>query len=430
MTTDALTRPETSTTSAQTSVTSGSSTICVTTIDDSFFRHLSQSYWQWRELCEQDPQARVTQHPDLVLAELRHAEESAGRPAVLVECRVQDRLTAAAVLIPKSTTGEKRFGIGWGLSGYRLAGNRTLGSVPLDGTVPFALAVAGQLIQTRADFLLIEDVDTGAPVLNLLAGKHCPLQAYRPALPQQRHRIALPDSFEEYMSKFKSRTRNTLRRKVKKFGECRLERVTELQQLPDFLSAAHDISKHTWQTAMLGLRIHDNDREYDCFTTLVQLQALRAYLLWQGDTPVSFCIGTQFNGVYDYEEVGYDRRYAHSSPGQVMVLKIIEDLYRSNTPRLFDFGGGDADYKRQFANLESESGNIWLLRPGVRSFAIRSYFDSRRLASRTLRSICRKAGVMDRIRQLTRRGFERPHPAGSSDQQQSASQPHQNGSGA
>jgi|GEM_PF-615767 len=408
MTTDELIREDTTLTVARVRATpakSDSTTICVTPLDDAFFRHLSQSYWQWRELCEQDPQARVTQHPDLVLAELRHAPESSQCPAVLIECRVHDHLRAAAVLVPKQTAGEKRFGAGWSLSGYRLAGNRILGSVPASDVSPFAQAVAAQLSRTDADFLLIEDVDSEAPVLELLSGQHCPLQVYRPTTPQPRHRIELPESFDAYMARFKSRTRNTLRRKVKKFGECRLERITELDQLPEFLSAAHEISRNTWQTAVLGLRIHDDDREYEYFTTLSQLQSLRAYLLWQRDTPVSFCVGTQFNGVFDYEEVGYDRRFAQASPGQVMVLKMIEDLYRSGTPRLFDFGGGDAEYKRQFANCQSESGNVWLLSPGVRSFAIRSYFDSRRFLTRTLRTACRKAGVMNRLRQLTRRGL-------------------------
>jgi CelD/BcsL family acetyltransferase involved in cellulose biosynthesis len=120
---------------------------------------------------------------------------------------------------------------------------------------------------------------------------------------------------------------------------------------------------------------------------------------------------THFNGVYDYEEVGYDRHFAHTSPGQVMVLKMIEDLYQSDTPRLFDFGGGDAEYKRQFANCQSESGNVWLLHPGVRSFAIRCYFDCHRLLCRTLRTVCQKAGVMNHLRQLIRRGPAHRGPA-------------------
>ncbi len=379
--------------------------VSVVPIDESFFVHVAPDYWQWRELCEHDPDSRVMQHPDFVLAELQHEPASQRCPAVLVKCHTDTSLLAVAVLLPKTTAGEKRFGLGWNLQGYRLAGSRVLGHVTPDSVTAFSATLARHLTQNRADFLLIEDVETDAPVLDLLGGTHSPLRVYRPVPAQTRHRIQMPDSFDEYMAKFTSRTRNTLRRKVKKFGECRLERISELEQLPDFLSAAHEISKNSWQSDLLGLRIHDDERELDCFTKLVGLQALRAYLLWHEDTPVSFCIGTQFNGVFDYEEVAYDRRYSKSSPGQVLVLKMIEDLFALNTPRVFDFGGGDAEYKRQFSNSQSESANAWLLRPGVRSTAIRSYFDGRRFLSQSSRSVLKRVGLMDRLRQLTRRGI-------------------------
>lgn len=407
MTTDQLMAPDAPRQAASNVSDHESMTVRVVPIDESVFAHVSPVYWQWRELCERDPQSRVTQHPDFVLAELQYASGLDRHPPVLVTCQSESSLSAAAVLVPKSTAGEKRFGPAWSLNGYRLAGNRVAGRIPSAVESDFVSTISDHLSQTRADFLLVEDVETSDRLLDLLGGPHSPLTTYRPAAAQKRHRIVMPATFDEYMSKFTSRTRSTLRRKLRKFGDCQLERITELDQLPDFLSAAHEISRNSWQSDLLGLRIHDDEREIECFTRLVGLQALRAYLLWHDGNPVSFCIGTQFNGVFDYEEVAYDRQYAKSSPGQVLVLKMIEDLFASNTPQVFDFGGGDAEYKRQFSNSESESGSVWLLRPGVRSKVIRSYLDGRRMLGQAARTALQHSGLKDHIRRLTRRGVGR-----------------------
>ena len=40
-----------------------------------------------------------------------------------------------------------------------------------------------------------------------------------------------------------------------------IERITSLEQLPDFLRAAHDISKLSWQSRQFGLRIRNDEAE-------------------------------------------------------------------------------------------------------------------------------------------------------------------------
>ncbi len=215
----------------------------------------------------------------------------------------------------------------------------------------------------------------------------------------------MPDSIDEYWQKFTSKTRNTLRRKVKQFDACQLDRITAPDQIPEFLVHAKRISQNSWQSDLLGLRVHNDDFELQLFTLLATQQAFRSYLLWRSGRPVSFCIGTQLNGLFSYEEVGYDREFSSRSPGQVLVLRMIEDLFDYQTPKVFDFGGGDAEYKRQFSNQHSRSGHIWLLRPGVRSKLIVGYLSSRRILSQSLRAVLAGTGLLDRARQLSRRGM-------------------------
>lgn len=380
-------------------------TIGIHSIDESFHRHVAADYWAWRAVFENDSHAKINQHPDLVLTELSFSRETQHRPPTLITCYAESKTVGAAVLVPKSIAGEKKFGPAWNLQGYRLAGNRLMGSSDLRVQNRLMDGISQHLADSKADFLLAEDVESTDPLLGLVEQGTHELQAFKPAPFQRRHIIDLPATYDDYWRKFNSKTRSTLRRKIKHFGECWLERISKPFQIPDFLVNAQTVAKRSWQSDLLGLRVHNDDYETEMFTFLAAQNALRAYLLWQGGAPVSFCIGTQHNGVFNYEEVGYDRDYSKKSPGQVLVIKMIEDMYEHERPGLFDFGGGDAEYKRQFGTRISESGHVWLLRPGMRSRLIVGYLSGRRAMSQSLRGVLAKVGLLDGVRKLTRRGL-------------------------
>ena len=166
--------------------------------------------------------------------------------------------------------------------------------------------------------------------------------------------------------------------------------------------AAHLISQRTWQSAQLGLRIHNNDVEAQLFTFLATQHALRSYLLYVDEKPAAFLIGTQFQGHFNYEEVGYDRDFADRSPGLVLLLHVLDDLLKNNPPQRFDFGGGEADYKRLFATSTSESGSVWLVPPGLRPQFWLGFLRACRLTDRLARACIGKLGLTTLLRQLIR----------------------------
>lgn len=374
-------------------------TVSTQELDESFFAHIAGGYWQWRALYERDPQARIEQQPDYVLTELRYEQRNDARPGFVIFAQQGDQTVGAAVLVPKAHGNSARFGPSWKLRGYRLVGNQMLSST--DEAVRAALLQEARtvLAQTRADFLMLEDVEEQSPLRQAVLGGAGGWRTFQPAASQSHHRIEFSGGADDYWKKFSSKTRNTLRRKVKQFDGGRLERVTQPMQVADYLAHAHEISKQSWQSELLGLRVRNDDRELEMLTRLATEGALRSYVLWKDDVPVSFCFGTQHNGVFMYEEVAYDRRWSESSPGQVLVIQMLDDLLEHDSPRVFDFGFGDAEYKRQFGNAVTHSGPLWLLRPGLKSALIVGYINGRRSAVQGLRSVLVKTGMLQWVKQ-------------------------------
>lgn len=366
-------------------------------LDEADRQHLSQTYWRWCELFDRDPGSRPSQHPDLLFAELSDA--------VLCSASQAGQVHALGILAPKVMPLNKAGGFGFkgSLHGFRLVGNRLLGTADESLTRRMLAACATFARDHHATFLMIEDLERHDPLFAATESlQQDGFRLFSPTGIQERLKIEFPPNPTDYWAKFSSKTRNTFKRKQKKIGSARLVRITEPDQIAEFLEVAHTISQRTWQSEKLGLRIHNNDAELRFFTTLATQQSLRSYLLFVDDKPAAFLVGTQHKGHFSYEEVGYDRDFADRSPGQVLLVQVLEDLLSDNPPRVFDFGGGAADYKQLFATTASHSGSVWLVPPGVRPQLCLAYLRACRSLDRVARSLVKKLGATTLLRQLIR----------------------------
>lgn len=380
----------------------------VVPIDAALSQHVSQGYWDWQAQFDRDPHASPLQHPDYVLAEWEGARVATPLKPVLLRAGTDSECAALGILIPKSIRSGQVGSIGpsWMLHGLRLAGGRFLSGHDSYETQSSLLAAATQHCRSvGAAFLLIEDLDERSPLSGAVQNEAAHgSRLFATHETQPRWHIQFPSSAEEYWKTFSSRSLSKFRRSLKKFGNVRLERVTSLEQIPDFLTAAHDISKESWQSRQFGLRIRNDEKELHEMSILAQHGLLRSYLWWIEGRPSAFAICNQHRGCFRYEEIAYRHEYAQFSPGRVMLQQIVEDLFAHDTPHTFDFGGGDAEYKRQFANVESRSGTVWLVPRTWRAGAALAYIQGGRKLRSTARAVVQKYGLATKARQWIRRG--------------------------
>ena len=378
----------------------------VVPIDEAVSQHLSQVYWDWRAAFDHDPQASPFQHADFVLAELATGRTASHLNAVLIREGTDKGPSSFGILVPKTIRTSQVGGIGpsWTLQGLRLAGGRFLGK---DGSWQLQYRMlqcaVRHAVNVGADFLLIEDLDETALLFQTVQDRVAHgCQVFVTHDFQPRRYIDFPATEAEYWSTFSSRSLSKFRRNLKKFGQTRLERVTEIEQIPDFLRAAHEISRQSWQSRQFGLRIRNDDAELQQLSALAHHGMLRSYLWWIEGKPAAFAICNQNAGCFRYEEIAFCAEFGQFSPGRTMLQQIVEDLLRHNSPKSLDFGGGDAEYKQQFANRESRSGTVWLVPPTWRANWSLKYLNACRKVRSTVRSLIKKSGLGTRARQWVR----------------------------
>ncbi len=338
-------------------------------LDESFRLHLSQDYWRWLSHFQSDPAATIQHHPDLVFHDRRAVRELQNRPGFLLQRSFSNGSSWAAGILPKTVTLPRSAGLGWQrqVQGYRLAGSRFFGSGDTESHPLFQQEMEEFLRRQNADFLLFEDVLQPSETWNLLTSRS------EPALRMEfllglatRFRIRLPQNPDDYWRGFSKNARKQNRRLLDDNQRFTLWRATDVTHVPDFLEAAKHVAEHSWQSDRLRVRLCQDESRLDLLTFLALHGALRSYVLFDGQTPIAFEFDHQLKGYLVSEEAAYDQRYAEHGPGRTLLLRVLHDLFEHDPPAWYDFAAGDWDYKRRFANDESQSAKLWLVKRDLR----------------------------------------------------------------
>lgn len=294
--------------------------------------------------------------------------------------------------------------LGWNMTipGRRVLENCLLGDNSPESLSCFANSIAQLLESGETDSILIQDLDVTAPLREALtsATRQRRLAVCYPSSPVSRWWIRFPEKPDEYWSQFSKKTRYNFRYRAKHL-EHTVRCITSVDEVPAFIDAVRTVEERTWQYRRLGL-ISDVQQKLELWGQWARMGALRCYLMEQAGRPVAFAIGVQWKDTYTYVETGYDPEYAAKSPGQVLLYRMLEDLIARNPPRLLDFGFGDSEYKRMFANHETQSGPVVLVRRSSRALTAWRLTQLRCGIGRGARRILGKAGVLSLLRHLHR----------------------------
>lgn len=355
----------------------------------------------WLSLLARDPQATIYLHPEVATSRDRWYY-ARGRG---------DELSALAVLAPKELRVRLpglRSGVV--LRGRKVVGDRVLGAADDAEAKTFVAEMARLLASGAAECVLFEDLEVGSPIWRAAvkserAGR---LRVFSHPTPPQLHWwLRFPQPPEHYWQQHSSKTRNTLRRKLKKLPHA-LVRCTRPEDVPTFLARAEAVSRRSWQGQRLGVRLRNAARHRQQLVALARRGALRSYLLETGGRAVAFLLGVQDGGVFRYEEVGFDPALHKLSPGTVLFLEVLADLMAERCPEAIDFGLGDAGYKQMFATDKTLSGPLVLASRALRPTAAVAIDRLHRIADRGARYFLREAGLYEQVRRLYRRGVTQP----------------------
>lgn len=245
-------------------------------------------------------------------------------------------------------------------------------------------------------------VATELPILRRVGEYLC----YVP-LQYQHCYIDLGTSFEQYQQKFSSKTRSTINRKIKKFREhCGGALAWKTYKTPgemrEFFRHARAISKLTYQERLLDAGIPGDETFIAQAESLAAGDTVRAYILFDGERPVSYLYCPVQEGVLIYAYLGYDPEYMRLSVGTVLQWLAIEQLFEEGVFLYFDFTEGQSDHKRLFATHQRQCANVYLLRNTLRNAMVVQSHRLMNRVSNALGAAMDRLGVKAKLKRLLR----------------------------
>lgn len=221
--------------------------------------------------------------------------------------------------------------------------------------------------------------------------------------------VDLSMGFELYERKFSSKTRSTIKRKIRKFSEhCGGEIVwrayTEVSQVPEFLRLAREVSMLSYQERLLDAGMPNSRAFVHHAESLAAANCLRAYVLFDGERPVSYLYCPIVDGVVSYSYVGYDPQYMRFSVGTLLQWFAFRALFDEGCFKAFDFTEGSSEHKRLFATHSAKRANVYFIRPSLRNcLIVLSHLGANRFAEWAGRLLDR-LGLRAKARRLIRFG--------------------------
>jgi GNAT acetyltransferase-like protein len=230
-------------------------------------------------------------------------------------------------------------------------------------------AMFGAILSSQFDAIFMNYVKADSFLWNYLHASPLIQKSFRfysKRGPEPHLLARLNGSFESYMQKFSAKARKNRLREIKRLrdrGDMQVIRATEESQVDAYLAAATEISRKTWQFKRLGWGIGASDPDVvrSELSFLAQRGWLRAYLLRCGDEACSFILGWQYRSRFYHMMIGFDPAWDKYSVGTVLQLLVLEDLYKENTPELYDFGTF-LEYKQHCSTESYPEASVWLFR--------------------------------------------------------------------
>jgi hypothetical protein len=188
--------------------------------------------------------------------------------------------------------------------------------------------------------------------------------------------FSLPDSKEAFFASLSHNARGQIRglanRLAAKYGErLSLEVFRSPDDIDRLFTDLVPLAAKTYQRS-LGVAFLDTEEQRHTTVLAMERGWFRAYVLYLDGEPVAFVNGIAYGGTFFLTKTGYDPALRHDSLGRFVLNRMLQDLCEDDDVHTFDFGSGDAEYKRRFATAGFEEANVLIFAPTFRAVRINS----------------------------------------------------------
>ena len=164
--------------------------------------------------------------------------------------------------------------------------------------------------------------------------------------------IEIPDSVDEFEASLSRKRRGEFRRLIKKLrknngDKLEIKEFHIMNEVEIFLNIAKSISKQSFKNS-INAGLKNDSVTKQCIFKDVNLNRWWGRIMFVAGEPCAYVSGSKYHNIFFIETIGYDTRWASYSPGKLLLYEIFKLYSGKGDIAIFDFGFGDAEYKKRF----------------------------------------------------------------------------------
>ena len=182
-------------------------------------------------------------------------------------------------------------------------------------------------------------------------------------------KASLSGSYENFCNARSKNTRHNLRRYSKMLSDKYANRIKyicfrDASEFEKIMCDTESVASKTYHRA-LGAGFIDNVVSRERIRLALKRKQFRAYMAYIDDIPCAFWNGFVHNDTLYTDTTGYNPIYEKYHIGTWLLIKIIQDLCDEQIA-FIDFGFGDAFYKQNFCDLNSQESPAYIYAPSFK----------------------------------------------------------------
>jgi CelD/BcsL family acetyltransferase involved in cellulose biosynthesis len=223
--------------------------------------------------------------------------------------------------------------------------------------------------------------------------------------PAERYYVELsgPGGFEGYLGKFSSKTRSTLKKKLRRLQErTRFREFRGAGEMAEFHRLAREVARKTYQEKLLQAALPDEPEYLAEMERLAAADRGRGYLLELEGAPIAYLWCPVNEGAVLYEYLGYDPAHRELSAGTVLTYLALERLFAEGRYTVFDFTEGPGQHKELFSTHHLLTADVYYFKRGARGASVVASHAALASATRGGIALLERYKVRDRLRKYLR----------------------------
>ncbi|HZW33735.1 MAG TPA: GNAT family N-acetyltransferase [Isosphaeraceae bacterium] len=212
------------------------------------------------------------------------------------------------------------------------------------------------------------------------------------------HTIPLPASYDAFLARYSAKKRYNLRRQLRLLQErtgnrLAMRRYDSVASVEELVASYEALSQNRHEEAEgeEPLLVLKSPGGVACLLRrLARGGLLRAYVLEDGERPISCLLAAQFGGTFVLRRTLHDPAYNALSPGVALMHMAIEDLIKERPARVVNLGYGSREHDAHATHIAWDFVSYWLIPKTWRSRLFLAGYKALRCGAHSLKTAVRR----------------------------------------